>query len=141
MKTMTTQKELLELADFMAQKEEITPVKIIFKDIKGEGRAHYRYRWITMPNWIFRDKYCDEYRYWYMLHEMCHIILFDRGYHGSHGEKFKEIEKKYLNMFGLEVEYKKAYPKRLYSNGVVFYESKPKRRIRRYSVSYNGSQH
>ncbi len=139
---MTDQKELLELADFMAEKESISPVKILFKDIKGAGRAHHNGCWITMPNWIFEDKYSDEFRYWYMLHEMCHIILFFKGnFIENHGPIFRKIEKEYLGMFGLEIEYKKVYPRRLYSNETVFYERKPQRSRRRNIIYYNGSQH
>lgn len=139
---MTAQKELLELASFIEKEEKIKPIKIVFKNLRGPGRANYIRRGISIPNWMFEDKYSDEFRYYYIIHEVCHIILFDKfGYSVNHEPVFKEMEKKYLDVFGLEIEYKKAYPKRLYSNGVVFYESKPRKRRRRYPIYHNGSQH
>ena len=122
---MTTQKELLELANFIEEKEKIKSIKITFKDLKGPGRASYISRRISIPNWMFEDKYSDEFRYYYIIHEVCHIVLYDKlGYSANHKPIFKKMEKKYLQLFGLDIEYHKIYPKKLYSNGVVVYEDK-----------------
>ena len=134
---MTTQKELLELASFIEKEEKIKPIKIVFKNLRGSGRANYIRRGISIPNWMFQDIYSDEFRYYYIIHEVCHIILFDKfGHSVNHEPVFKRMEKKYLQLFGLDIEYKKIYPKRLYSNGIVVYESKPVRRRKRREIVF-----
>ncbi len=124
---MRIQEELLKLADFMVEKEGIYPVKIIFKNVKA-GMAHCRFNkksWITIPTWIFEDDSSNEFRYYYIIHEMCHVTLHYKGFfkHG-HRDNFKKMEKKYLDIFGIRVEYKITYPKKIYSNNVIFFEKK-----------------
>ena len=107
---MTTKKDLLDVADFIIEQENLLPIRIQFKEIKGAGRAHYHTRSITIPMWIWKDRYSDEYRYWYIIHEVCHFVV---GPGNSHNHRFKEKERFWLKEFGILVEYAKAYPKRL----------------------------
>jgi len=78
---------------------------------------------ITIPNWIFAQ--ADEFQTYYVVHELCHCI------YGDHKTLFKNLEKSILAEWGIEIEYSRAYPKRLYSNGEMVYESWREKRKKR----------
>jgi hypothetical protein len=128
---MSTQKELLEVGSFIIKKENLSLIKINFKPVKGSGRAHYRYRNITIPEWIFEESFTDAYQYWYIIHEICHFIIHDNRLGKGHDVNFKKVEMEYLKMFGIYPIYSKAYPKILLSpSGKILYK-RQKRQIYR----------
>jgi predicted SprT family Zn-dependent metalloprotease len=85
------------------------------KDIQGGGRYSDKTDTITLPKWIFKNS--EEFVIYYIVHELCHT------YYSGHPREFKRLEQAVLSKWDIEIEYAKAYPKYLYSNGVEVYES------------------
>jgi len=89
---------------------DLSTIALRIKKIKGGGRAGYNY--ITLPEWL--EKYDENYRIYYAVHEACHYIT---GFRRGHDWMFRKVEDKALALWGLEIIRKKAYPKALFANG------------------------
>jgi predicted metal-dependent hydrolase len=63
----------------------------------------------------------EEYAIYYIVHEVCH---FKHTNERGHGKEFKSTERKALDSWGIEIEYSRAYPKKLYHNGQCVYDRK-----------------
>lgn len=99
-------------------------VTVRFADIRA-GYAKPRENKITLPNWIFNRG--NTFALYYALHEVAHLIhrwQSNSERHKMHGIEFKAIEKQVMDTWDLQIEYAKAYPKRVYLNGVKDYEKK-----------------
>jgi hypothetical protein len=102
-------KDLIDIADFILQKEHKDKIPIIFKNIQ-RGWAKYDGpvgKHIIMPTWIFA--HCGEYQISYIIHEVCHFLVEKCG----HTPEFKEKETYWLKQFGFIPIYSKAYTKAL----------------------------
>ncbi|MCW3134546.1 MAG: hypothetical protein N2V78_09490 [Methanophagales archaeon] len=89
-------------------------VRVVVKDV-ARGYPHKDY--IVIPRWI--QKYAEEYQIYYIVHELSHIIA---GVENKHNDKFMEIEDKALDLWSLEIDRKRVYPKKIrkeYSGEVV----------------------
>lgn len=101
-------------------------LKVNVKDIKGGGRAGWRYRnrrtlyRITLPKWL--EEYDEQYAIYYAIHEACHVVVhLQNKYSGRHCEYFKKIEDEALALYKIRIVRKKAYPKEVYANGQSVY--------------------
>ena len=109
-----------EWSCFYEAKIEFIP-QIVFRDV-NRGRNYWTrvtgcsYK-IVLPTFLLEDDRDERYVIWYVTHELCHCIYHD------HGSFFKKLEASIMEKWGVEIEYARAYPKRLYADGEVIYES------------------
>lgn len=82
--------------------------KAVIKDIR-RGFAHTDNGWFSVPKWAFKRG--DQYVTYYTIHETCHF------YGGGivHGNVFRKVEDKALSYWGIYLERKKVYPKRIFA--------------------------
>ena len=92
-----------------------------FKNVRA-GRAHTDRNYITFPEWVF-DR-CETYVTWYAVHETIHFLNISDG----HNARFKQNERHALSMWGITIDYARAYAKRLYHNGELRYDRKRDRK-------------
>ena len=81
------------------------------------GRARLSKQYFSLPIWALTNCYPEQYIIYYTIHEYTHCLLMM-----GHNETFKNKESELLKEFGIEIEYARAYPKRLYANGEIVYE-------------------
>lgn len=81
------------------------------------GRANIDNGKFSIPLHAFTKG--ETYLHYYVIHEFTHCLGC-----WNHGSDFKRVEGQLLKLFGIEIEYKKAYPKKLYANGELSYTSK-----------------
>ncbi len=93
-------------------------VAMTFTRARG-GRANLRHTHFTMPEHTINGKFPIEYTLYYVIHEFTHCL----GY-SEHGSEFKRHERQLLDIFGIKIEYARAYPKALYANGQRVYTKK-----------------
>ena len=106
-----TLEEIREIGNFYGCK-----AKFSFKDVQ-RGTARFFTNSITIPKWINRES--EAYQYYYVIHEVCHMLHLISG----HGPDFKEKEKEMLAQWGLSPVYSKAYVKELKSpKGVTLFK-------------------
>ena len=108
------EEDLQTIANLTTEFLKIDRVEIDIRDIRNGYFKKY-YNFAIIPRWIFSK--VDTYIAYYVIHEICHQF----GY--RHNAYFKEMERKALGYWGIEIEYMRAYPKRLYENGEMVYES------------------
>lgn len=82
------------------------------------GRANIELNHFTVP--IFAFNQGEEFSQYYVIHEYTHIM----GKHYNHDSSFKRVEQSLLSLFDLTLDYAKAYPKAIYSNGQKVYDKK-----------------
>jgi len=82
------------------------------------GMARFRQQYFSLPDYLFSGNYPEQYIIYYTIHEYTHCLLMM----GTHNPFFKSKESSDLKEFGIEIEYARAYPKRLYANGEIVYE-------------------
>ena len=81
------------------------------------GMARFRQQYFSLPDYLFSG-YPEQYIIYYTIHEYTHCLLMT----GAHNPFFKNKESELLKEFGIEIEYARAYPKRLYANGGIVYD-------------------
>jgi len=113
-----TKEDLLAIADATIEQFRLAPIGIQIKDVAC-GRARYKTRKITLPIWVLERN--EAYSIWYVVHEIAHFKAIRKG----HGPAFKRAERIMLKAWGIEIEYARAYAKKLYMNGELEYERKP----------------
>ena len=74
------------------------------------GRGYFVEKKIMLPAWL--SEHDVVYQVYYAVHELVHCLL---GY--RHDETFKKIEDVLLDLWGIEIERKKVYPKKLFLKG------------------------
>lgn len=84
----------------------------------ARGRARPVQGLITVPTFAFSSNHDWLFVLYYALHEYVHLIVP----HDGHGPRFKELERKGLSIWGLTIDYMRAYPARLYHDGKVIFE-------------------
>lgn len=96
-------------------------VSIRWKNVK-RGFARYDGNKITLPLWILGKN--EGYALYYVLHEISHLITcWQYGPTiATHGREFKEVEKQVMDCWDIQIEYARAYPKRVFVNGQKCYE-------------------
>ena len=94
------------LVDRISYYEGLEPVRLEVKGIRGGGRACYRTRRITVPEWACRNKYYFTY---YAIHEILHFAFMGQG----HSKAFKKREFETLKHYGIIIKYNRAYPNHL----------------------------
>ena len=115
MELAVIEQEYQDIVNHICIAENETPAKLRLKHLKSCGRYHTKTHSISVPFWA--GSRGIEYAWWYVIHESIHAI----GY-GGHGKAFKAKETYWLNQFGLNPLYAKAYVKQLLSlNGEVLY--------------------
>ena len=108
-KQVTDARALLDLLN------EKTRSQVIMSFSKAKrGRANLKHNRFTVPKHAF-DK-GETYLFYYVIHEFTHCM----GY-PNHGKDFKSKEQSFLNLFGIKIDYAKAYPRDLYANGEISY--------------------
>jgi len=80
-----------------------------------KGRANLIKQQFTVPQ--FALKRGETYLHYYVIHEFTHCI----GYR-YHDSVFKAHERQLLALFGIKIDYARAYPKALYANGEQVYK-------------------
>lgn len=118
-----TEYDLQEYADIACLYLAMPSIPIQVKGGIRAGRARVKTRKITIPAWA--TKLSPHYAIYYVLHEVAHFRF--RG----HGIAFKEHEQSLCKMAGITIDYAKAYPKKLYYNGQLVYNSREKERVKR----------
>jgi len=103
------------LAKYLANKY-VGDIDVEIYDVK-RGLAYSRQlvsnrKLIVLPLWLLERKYV--YRLSYILHEIAHLIYFDKGRCG-HDKGFKVEERKLLIKYDLVPEYGRKYVKKLYN--------------------------
>ena len=101
--------QLLKIGYSILKENNLTDVKIIFKD-NIRGFAWYRSRKLILPESIFKFPNC--YQLYYLIHEISHFIRFKEN-DFKHSKEFKKVEQSLLNRFYLKLIYKRAYPKKI----------------------------
>lgn len=81
-----------------------------------KGLARWWKREIVLPLWLFKE--VESYQIYYIAHEITHIYVHENynqiGFDiDDHGIEFKIEEKRILKQFGIDIEYKRAFAKRL----------------------------
>ena len=71
---------------------------------------------ITLPSWL--HNFPEVFQIYYCVHEACHRKVL------NHRHEFKKLERRALAFWGIEIDYKKAYPKNLYVHGRKVYDDK-----------------
>ena len=81
--------------------------KAIIKDTRN-GKAYTHKGWFSVPKWAWSRG--DRYVTYYTVHEVCHF------YAGGidHGSLFRKVEDKAMAYWGIYLERKKVYPKRIF---------------------------
>lgn len=77
------------------------------------GRAKIKQKIIVIPKWA--GKHHEAFWTYYVVHEVCHFRQL------GHGPEFKKFETMVCDYFGIEITYKRAYPKTIKFNGEVVY--------------------
>lgn len=103
-----TIKKLKEIGNFLLT-EHGTKARIKFKNIQS-GRATSKGH-ISIPKWSLGHG--EAFSIYYVIHEVCHIILYSRQKGWGHNEDFRNLELQLLARFDIVPIYSKAYPKRL----------------------------
>lgn len=104
--------ECKAIAKIAADILEIEPPEIQIKQV-ARGRAKINKRTIVIPKWA--GDYHEAFWTYYVVHEVCHFRSL------GHGPAFKSLEQKVCDYFGIEITYKKAYPKMVKFHGEVIY--------------------
>ena len=78
------------------------------------GRANLQYTHFTIPQFAFARR--EAYLFYYVIHEFTHCLGYD-----EHDNAFKQKERTLLSLFGISIDYIRAYPKALYANGEKVY--------------------
>ncbi len=98
----------------------VPKVTLKLKDTQ-KGTTHFTKGYFTIPLWAVNEG--EEFTTYYVVHEFCHFVARNEGSRGHDGI-FKSVERRALKLWGMDIEYKKAYPRALYANGMKVYESK-----------------
>lgn len=94
-----------------------TDAKMIFSRARS-GRANSRLLRFTVPQHALEKG--ETYLFYYVIHEFTHCL----GYNG-HPSEFKCKERQLLKLFGISIDYARAYPRALYASGERAYYKKP----------------
>ena len=94
-----------------------TKVKMDFTRARA-GRANLRHDHFTVPQHAL-EKFGETYLFYYVIHEFTHCLG-----NSSHDGDFKRKERQLLKLFGITIDYAKAYPRALYANGKKVYQKK-----------------
>ena len=113
--------DLQALADLITEHFHSRSVIVKLKTV-NRGHAHFDTRLVSIPKWA--GKRGEQFAIYYVVHEACHVIAFDLWRITTHGDLFKNIEKQALALWGLTIEYKRAYPAALSANGERVYRAK-----------------
>jgi predicted metal-dependent hydrolase len=103
------------IADDIISRRKARAVRLSVKDIK-QGHAYFATRHATIPNWAYTYYGLEHFTY-YVIHEVCHFISSSK-----HDADFKRTERRELKLWGMEIQYLRAYPQRLTANGKTCYE-------------------
>jgi len=95
-----------------------TDIGMTFTRAAG-GCANPRQKCFTIPQHAFAKG--ETYLFYYVIHEFTHC----RENNSAHDRCFKQTEQELLGLFGISIDYARAYPKTLYANGERVY-SKPR---------------
>jgi len=88
-------------------------VKMNFSRANG-GQANLKLARFTIPQHAFTKG--ETYLLYYVIHEFTHCLG-----NRSHNSMFKRKERELLQLFGISIDYAKAYPRALYANGEKVY--------------------
>jgi hypothetical protein len=116
-----TKRQLVKLIHSLVEAEAMQSVAVSFKPVV-RGHARLNARTITLPDWIM--DLCDEFRIYYAVHEFTHFYIWDNfdKSSGRHCKRFLAAESKRLfEQFGIVVEYKKVFVKKLIREGKLVY--------------------
>ncbi len=97
-----------------------TDVKMTFSRANA-GRANLNHTRFTIPQHAFTKG--ETYLFYYVIHEFTHCQDDIIG----HGKDFKKAEQDLLGLFGISIDYARAYPRVLYANGERAYYKKPRK--------------
>ena len=119
-----TYKELTEyaqsIADDITRRRKTQPIKIVVRELY-RGHAHIESRFVSVPTSAYYLENLEYFTY-YTIHEITHLIANTI----KHNADFKRVERHELKLWGLNIEYRRAYPSKLIANGQVCYENKRK---------------
>jgi hypothetical protein len=104
----------------LLNEHEKTHVRMSFSKARA-GRANLEKKQFTIPL-TAQAHFGLDYMMYYVIHEFTHCL----GYH-NHRTSFKHKEQQLCELFGYKLEYKKAYPRRIYANGQIIYQSKERK--------------
>lgn len=104
--------ECKAIAKIAADILEIEPPEVQIKHAV-RGRAKIKQKIIVIPKWA--GDYHEAFWTYYVVHEVCHFRSL------GHGPAFKKLEQMVCDYFGIEIVYKKAYPKMVKFHGEVIY--------------------
>ena len=105
-------KALQQITDEITGMFGLESIPIKLKDV-SKGRAHGRKGYIVFPLWVIEQRE-PEYVLYYLIHEISHIIEYNRFGKTNHNEYFKKLEQAILEKFGYGIKYKKAYAREIY---------------------------
>jgi predicted metal-dependent hydrolase len=111
-------KDLLAIAELTMADLNLPKQSLKRFSLKDTRQGRWIRGGITIPTWILKES--EQFQTYYVIHEVCHFIYL------GHGPLFKEVERKMCKRWDIEIEYAKAYPKKLYANGQMVYNSKRK---------------
>lgn len=94
------------------------------------GRANTELNHFTVPQHAIDN--VETYLSYYVIHEFTHCLGFP-----GHNASFKQRERKLLTLFDISIDYARAYPKALYSNGEKVYQGKPIPGINSLRITYH----
>lgn len=109
------EREVMELVHYLEVEHGVYVSSVDIKDVRCGRASHFKSK-IILPTWIFDDDVAEEYQYYYIIHEVAHLVDGVRLGQG-HDDTFKAIESEMLDDFNLSVDYARAYPSNIYSNG------------------------
>ena len=101
-----------------------THIGMSFSRARG-GRANLLHKRFTVPQHTFTNG--ETYLFYYVIHEFTHCL----GY-VPHDSVFKRKERQLLVLFGITIDYAKAYPRALYANGERVYYKEGRLALRSY---------
>ena len=93
-----------------------TKITMAFSRAYG-GRANLVLHRFTVPQHTFTKG--ETYLFYYVIHEFTHCLG-----NPKHDSDFKRKEKQLLRLFGISIDYARAYPRALYANGQRVYQMK-----------------
>jgi hypothetical protein len=105
------------IAESLKNELNLTDIHIHFKNIyKGFSSAK---GYISIPLWTLKN---NSYCIYYIIHELCHQVIYKRLGHFKHDADFKNEETILLNKFNLIPVYSKSYVKELIKNNISVYK-------------------
>ena len=132
------QKRAEEIINSYCNEYNLQPVNIKVKNLKTSGRVRYKTRFISIPLWAYEGGGIYYFTA-YILHELTHLILHDKGVYDGHGKQFRFLETQLLKEHDMvPLQYKKSFYYRLEDiNGNLLWVASEKKRKEIGLRSYN----